>query len=319
MTKLKKKTQSGFTLIELLVVLGIIGLLISLLLPAVQSARESARRIMCANNLKQIGLALHHFHETRGFFPPGAISGTNTQAATTTSKRLAIPSGVTHGWAPFLLPFVEQQNLFDRYDFQFDWRDPANQVVRTTPLAIFICPSTPGRNRIDAFNSAQFGAVDAAVSDYGVNNAIDHQLFRLNLIDFESSRANLGVMRPDELHSFADILDGSSNTMWVCECSGRPQRYVAGGLSLAGGRRSGAGWTDRQNEFITHGYSPSGLSTPGPCAVNCTNDNEIYAFHKGGALSMFGDGSIRFVSTDVEIRIIARLITKAGREANTGF
>ncbi len=315
--RLSVRPARGFTLVELLVVIAIIGILVSLLLPAVQAAREAARRMQCSNNLKQIGLSLHTFHDTRKFFPPGGISTSTTATALRTKQAFNIPGGVTHGWAVFLLPYVEQQNLYDQYRFDLDWRHATNRPVREQQLSVMQCPSSQ-RNRFDQFNASGFGTVQAAAGDYGVNNAIDSGLAALNLIDAQTQAAPNGVMRVNELHGFADIIDGSSNTTWICEDAGRPARFVTGRRVLAG-RVSGGGWADRENEYITHGFTSTGLASPGPCPINCTNNNEIYAFHPQGAMCMFGDGSVRFVSQTVDIRVIGRVLTRAAGEAQTNL
>ena len=137
-----RRTQSGsFTLVELLVVITIIGVLIALLLPAVQAAREAARRMACSNNLKQIGLALHNYHTALSSFPPGYIStvGPNENPGVIADDR-----GPGWGWAAMLLPYLEQDNIYAQIHFNKDITDPTNAVVRTTSLPVFLCPSDTG-------------------------------------------------------------------------------------------------------------------------------------------------------------------------------
>jgi len=129
----RKRTRRAFTLVELLVVIAIIGILVALLLPAVQTAREAARRVQCSNNLKQIGLASHNYHDVFGCFPPGSI----TEGPCCTQKSRI-------NWAIALLPYIEQQQLFDLYDHRVYNEDPANEVVRKTFVAAQVCPSDPG-------------------------------------------------------------------------------------------------------------------------------------------------------------------------------
>jgi prepilin-type N-terminal cleavage/methylation domain-containing protein len=306
----------GFTLVELLVVIAIIGILVAMLLPAVQAAREAARRSQCTNNLKQIGLALHSFHDTYKVFPPGAID-TNTAPGNAAAKQFQIPDAVEHGWIVFLLPKLEQQNLYDIYDFDKDWRAVENQQARETRLEILQCPSAPGANRVHQFTWNNT-TVRAAPSDYGVDNRINPSLGPLGLIDPESQAKPNGVMRVNLLSSFSDIVDGTSSTMWICEVAGRP-RLFQGKAPGASNNVSGAGWADRDNEFITHGYTSDGMTTPGPCPINCTNNNEIYAFHPGGAMCLLGDGSVRFIAETVSMRIIGRLLTATAREPVGAF
>jgi type II secretory pathway pseudopilin PulG len=289
-------------------VIAIIGILVALLLPAVQAAREAARRTECSNNLKQLGLALHNFHDTYKVFPAGGIDNGNNVAA----QKFNIPNGVEHGWAIFLLPRMEQQTIYDRYLFDKDWRAPENQPVVSTRLPTMQCPSAPNANRFHQF-TWNGNPVRAAVTDYGVDNAINSALGPLGLIDADSQARPQGVMRVNSLQSFSDITDGSSNTMWICEDAGRPMRFQ-GKKPVPGGSFSGAPWADRDNEYITHGYTTDGTASPGLCPINCTNNNEIYSFHPGGAMCLLGDGSVRFVAETVSIRIVGRLLTAGGKE-----
>ena len=165
-----ERRRPAFTLVELLVVIAIIGILVALLLPAVQAAREAARRMQCSNNLKQIGLALHNFEGVHKFLPPGAVAGST---ATDAHNAFRIPTRVEHGWAIFLLPWLEQQGVYDLYDLRRDWRAPQNRTARETDLAVFKCPTTPDRDRVDSESYGGFGTVVSAVSDYGVDNAIN--------------------------------------------------------------------------------------------------------------------------------------------------
>jgi prepilin-type N-terminal cleavage/methylation domain-containing protein len=301
-------TRSGLTLVELLVVMAIVSLLAAIALPAVQRVRESARRVQCANHLRQIGLAMHQFHDAKRYFPPGAVSIGGTRAAQAVKRRLGVPEGVEHGWQIFLLPYCEQSSLYYRYDLSVDWRGEPNAEAREQVVPIFQCPSALQRARYDQFRSGQWGEVVAAVTDYGACGAVDAALFRHGLIDPLSSRLPAGVLRPNELATIADILDGTSHTLWITEDAGRPERLVAGHRRVSG-RATGAGWADRQNEFVLHGYTATGLATPGPCAINCINDNEIYSFHPQGALASFADASVHFLPAATDIRIVAGWVT----------
>lgn len=307
---LRKERRTAFTLVELLVVIAIIGILVALLLPAIQAAREAARRTQCRNNLKQIGTAMHQFHDTFGHLPPGGVSGSSSSDA---HQRFKIPVNLLHGWTVFLLPYMEQQAVYDQYRLDRDWRDPLNRAARETDLPVMKCPSTPDGRRVDTQTIGGYGSVTAAVTDYGVNNAVSTTLYGLGLIDVESYNRPRGVMQVNELQRFPDISDGLSNTSWIMECAGRPAAYRAGNV-LVSGTISGAGWANRDNEYITHGYTSNGASSPGNCAVNATNNNEIFAFHPGGAQILMGDASVQFLSKDVDIRVVGRLLTRMAGE-----
>src|SRR5260370_19613008 len=151
--------RSGFTLIELLVVIAIIAILIALLVPAVQKVREAASRLQCKNNLKQIGLALHNYHGTNKSLPPGFRS----KAASVDGDSL----GPGWGWGAYLLPYLEQENVFRQIDFTKDIAAPANAQARLTSLAVFLCPSdSPDRPTVTINDDSAKPIGDVAFRHY---------------------------------------------------------------------------------------------------------------------------------------------------------
>jgi prepilin-type N-terminal cleavage/methylation domain-containing protein/prepilin-type processing-associated H-X9-DG protein len=301
----KPDLRRGFTLIELLVVIAIIGVLIGLLLPAVQKVREAASRMKCASNLKNIGLALHQHHDTYGVFPPGRVD-----APYTVPQGQIIQGG--HGTFPFLLPFLEQEALARIYRWDRRSQGPENQPVATTPLKVFQCPSAEADRWVTAVEDPgnySYGG-RGACADYGGVLEIDTRLVESGLVD--RAAYYQGVLTKNYLTRLADITDGASQTILVTECAGRPRLWRAGrpvpGIYASGGAWVGGTLT------LGQGSTPDGATKPGPCAINCTNDHEVYSFHPGGANAVFADGSVHFLKASMDIRIFARLATRAGGE-----
>lgn len=316
----RNQGRQAFTLVELLVVIAIIGILVSLLLPAVQAARESARRIQCTNNLRQLGLAAHNFHDTNGKLPSSV-----RPAGLTPLPRIA---GLT-----FLLPYIEQRNAYDLYDQTKNWSDPANLPVTAQPLNNFLCPSSPDPKRLDGLPEASpwIGKL-VAVTDYSPTIGVDQRLFSLGLVD----QAGPGMLTKNGEPRLADVLDGLSNTIMYAESAGRPYVYRRGNKKFSDlpyARVNAGGWSRPASDFSVDGSSYDGASLPGPCAINCTNGEDVgsvafphpyygsegtaeaFAFHPGGANFAFGDGSVRFIASTIGIREFARLVTRQGGEA----
>jgi prepilin-type N-terminal cleavage/methylation domain-containing protein len=314
--------RNGFTLIELLVVIAIIGVLVALLLPAVQAAREAARRTQCANNLKQLGLAAHNFHDTQGKLPSSV-----RPAGLTTLPRIA---GLT-----LSLHYIEQGNAYQAYNQSKNWFDPANLPVTARQFPTYLCPSTPEPKRLDGVPEASPWTGNlVAVTDYSPTIGVDQRLESAGLVDF----AGTGILPKNGEPRLADVIDGLSNTIMYGESAGRPYVYRQGRKvgNLPGRRVNGGGWSRPASDFSLDGSSFDGATLPGPCPLNCTNGDdfgstpfphpyygtegtgEAFAFHPGGAQFALGDGSVRFISQTIGIRDFARLITRDKGEVNFG-
>ncbi len=297
------RRRAAFTLIELLVVIAIVSLLIALLLPAIQRVREAAARMQCANHLRNIGIAQHNFHGDHNYF---AVTWTQTPLGA------ALPN---MGYMVFLLPYLEQDALYRKFDLTQDWRTTANAAGRQTQLKFVQCP-TADANRTDRFSSAVYGIVEGACGDYAIIDEVKTLLGpgSLNLVD----RAGEAVLVKNGYRKFADMIsgDGSSNSVMILECAGRPQRYARRRLIWDGltNRITGGQWADSQNDIGLDGSSYDGLSTGGPCAINCSNSNEPYSFHPNGINVLMGDGAVLFVKETINIRVFARMVTKDGGE-----
>jgi prepilin-type N-terminal cleavage/methylation domain-containing protein/prepilin-type processing-associated H-X9-DG protein len=304
----KSQRRPGFTLVELLVVIAIIAVLVGLLIPAVQKVREASSRMKCSNNLKNLGLALHEFHDTYGKFPPGQAAGPLPEAGVT-------QAGVNHGWAPFILPYIEQQQLAALYRWDLQAAGPPNQQVLTTQLKMFQCTSVPEQDRYMTFGAFQSYGGKGACGDYAPTWYVDPDLVPFlvarGLID--SPTDHRGVLVPNEMTRLAAITDGASNSILLAEDAGRPRQWRAG---HAGPDQTvlGGPWAAFNNGIMLQGASPDGATRPGQCAINCTNEREVYSFHPGGANAVFADGSVRFLKAGMSIRVLAALVTRAGGE-----
>jgi prepilin-type N-terminal cleavage/methylation domain-containing protein/prepilin-type processing-associated H-X9-DG protein len=305
--------RGALTLVELLVVIAIIGVLVALLLPAVQMAREAACRTACSNKLKQIGLACHQHHDTYGVFPPGWV-----QVPATVPQGKIVQGGA--GFGAFLLPYIEREDLARLYHWDKRAQGPENQPVATTQLKIFQCPSAEPNRWVTAVEDPgnySYGG-RGACGDYSGIRDIDTALVEMGLVDPAANYEGVltaSYITEQFLRRLAQITDGASQTILVTECAGRPKLWQAGRL-VPGERATGGVWVAGTLTF-GRGSSANGATQPGPSAINCTNDREVYSFHPSGANACFADGSVHFLPAGINIRVFARLATCAGGEVAT--
>jgi prepilin-type N-terminal cleavage/methylation domain-containing protein/prepilin-type processing-associated H-X9-DG protein len=329
--------RSGFTLIELLVVIAIIAILIGMLLPAVQKVRESAARSQCSNNLKQLGIAYATYENNYGRLPPSAFYDL-TPAATG-----GLP--IAHGWGVYLLPFIEQDNLFKQYNMNQPFVTPGNQAVISNPVKTMLCPSAIHsaptyngtiKNPLTGTNIPFTAAVADYAPDSGINGGAAALLNSLGATPPYTTAASVagasyptlqgpapplalaGLSATNGSRRFTDIKDGTSNTLILAEDAGRPERWRLG-TQVAGQSSDGAGWGDPNAEYGLDGTDPATATAgTGTCAINCHNDNEVYSFHTGGANILFCDGSVHFISANVNVVTFGALITANGQEIIPG-
>lgn len=285
----------GFTLVELLVVIAIIGILIALLLPAVQAAREAARRTQCQNNMRQFGLAILNYENQRGSFP---------------ASRVTYPK--EHSWTPLGLPFCEQPALQQQYRMDQNWTHASNRTIVKTQLAIFLCPSGPVR---EASPICEYAA-----GDYGSVNEVKMDYYENTLVPVPPLRG--GVLQKEIPTKASWIKDGLSQTIMIAEDTGRPASWRKGqrvydpfppyNPSIVS---DGHCWADPDTGFSISGTTKDGKYFGGDCVVNCSNDSEIYAFHPGGANVCYADGSVHFISEGIRHQTLTAMCTRAGAEA----
>jgi prepilin-type N-terminal cleavage/methylation domain-containing protein/prepilin-type processing-associated H-X9-DG protein len=274
-------TRRGFTLIELLVVIAIIAVLIGLLLPAVQKVREAAARMTCKNNLKQLGLALHNYHDRNNAFPPGYLSGVTSGG---------VDTGPGWGWGAFLLPDVEQDNLYRTIRFDRDIRDTLNAAPRVQGLAVFRCPSD---QRIDTFSPVDAGGNPVTTVAHGNYVAV----FGSNEIEDNPGLGN-GMFYRNSRIRFADLTDGTSHTLAVGERSS----------NLAKATWTGSVTGAEEAQALVLGTADHPPNDPH------AHTEDFWSRHASGVNFLLGDGSVQSLNNSINPAVYAALATRAGGE-----
>ena len=305
------RTAKGFTLVELLVSIAIVGILIALLLPSVQGAREVARRVQCASNLRQVGIALHNHVDSRKAFPASGWTIASPQN----------PTGSYLGWQATVLVHLEQSQVAIGYDRNKHWWADSNLLLGRIPISVYQCPSVPLTERPRSLVAkpprpavvldSPLGATDYAAI-IGIRASIAPQTY----VSTESTRS---VMFRNSATRFADITDGTSHTVMVVESSARPAVFRQARLVRDAGNDQGNGWVDSEGGFSLDGSDASGTRlgqgpSVTPYAMNRTNENEPYSFHSGGVHFLYADGRIEFTDESIDLLIAAGLCTRSAGE-----
>lgn len=334
----------GFTLVELLVVIAIIGVLVALLLPAVQAARESARRSQCLNNQKQMGLAIHQFHDSKKKLP--------------SSVRPFASNTIRAGAFVLLLPYLERSDLFDQYDFSVTWSHPNNLPITSTRIASYECPSSPAvggkdHNPDGATPGATWNPI-VANGDYGASLGVHPGLVAIGAgknppvpingsfaLSSNPERPTNGFLPKNTAINFGHVTDGLSNTIAIIESAGRPLVQRRGGLldpDPSNHRVNGGGWCRPASDILFAGTNAAGDASPGEFVgrANGTDvgqetygasgypdwgtegNSQPYAFHNGVINLAMGDGAARSIATDVNFGVFAALVTRNGAGVASG-
>jgi prepilin-type N-terminal cleavage/methylation domain-containing protein len=294
----RRRVQAGFTLLELLVVIAIIAVLIGLLLPAVQKVREAAARVRCANNLKQVGLALHAYHDAIGGFPPGHRD-----------PRPLPDFGPGWGWAAYLLPYLEQDNLYRALGVNSQQLGGGANLAPATPLTqtalgVFICPSDPGpltNPYYDFHGKSNYRGVGG--SNWKMQNTPIGYVWSDGLLNDSAN----GTFWRNSRVRLADITDGTSNTLVVGETALDQARDKWGGIWVGSVRRDGTllwvssvYWSVDTDTLRINGSDKWGFCSP----------------HPGGAYFLRGDAGVSFVRDQTDPGVV---VAMCGRNDGVAF
>jgi len=314
----------GFTLVELLVVIAIIGILVALLLPAVQSAREAARRTECASNLKQIALAVHHYHDTFGVYPPGRL-GCDSGNYSKPYCNGPPPHTCASGFA-LLLPFIEQQTLYDMLDMETypiwplpvaalgyvpGWEANHPEAIRAieTRIKLYVCPSDTAEPNTN-YHSLRYGInVAPATSSYAFSMGTRGPSWG---VGHATKLYNDGLFMYARVFRERDVVDGTSSTFIVGEAiNGHETKYANCNV-----------WTEAGRFNTSLRCTEVPLNTPSPIGwagtPNTMSNGAFESLHPGGAQFAFADGHVSFVAENIDLATYRALSTRAGREVIAG-
>jgi prepilin-type N-terminal cleavage/methylation domain-containing protein len=299
--------RRGFTLIELLVVIAIIAILIALLLPAVQQAREAARRTQCKNNLKQIGLAMHNYESAHRVFPPSSISGFGRGVWNYPGTGPADPNIRLHSFASLILPFIDGANLYNAIDYNVSALAPANRQIASQVLPFYRCPSYAGRE----FSNDPFYVTTVGFDRFAIRNYVG--MGARTVVGLSGAIPAEGVLFPQSRTGFRDIPDGTSNTIMIAETrEERASVWIDGTSATVAARWMRLMPPDYAGNTVAINYQPyfQGGVFPNSIGQNWGPSS----FHVGGAHHLLCDGAVRFISENLDVGVYDALVTRNGGE-----
>jgi prepilin-type N-terminal cleavage/methylation domain-containing protein len=365
------RRQRGFTLIELLVVIAIIAILIALLLPAVQQAREAARRTQCKNHLKQLGLAIHNYESTYNRIPSAGIyyNGSGTASATNPRPYAAFPVS----FFTAALPYMDQAPIYNQWNFGFHYQGVAtNTTLAASSIDPFLCPSN---GNFSKGGGRGFGQTDYMPLSYTDMSAVPADNgARINASITAANQTKEAMMGGPGNAGFKDAVDGTSNLICIFESAGKPAETATNGVNyipitytsfgggasqptgfwnqpLVNGTGVTASWCSGTASFCPNRWADpaSGDGVSGPFAANtaggagtlmgsdrkvinnnktpkngpaacpwttkeCGPNTEPFSYHEGGSQALLGDGTVRFISENIDVQTIRRLVSRADGE-----
>ncbi len=313
------RKHSAFTLVELLVVIAIIGILVSMLLPAVQAAREAARRTQCTNNLKQLGVGFHNYHDTHKVFPPAYVIQPGGGGVHGTPDPTTRDAGPGWAWGTLLFPFLEQGNLHDRFNMNLPCWDPSNAAATATQVNLFLCPSATRTEGLVQVKDDAGGVLATLARSCYVANAGQEEPWLFAVDDYQNIAD--GPLYRNSRTRFADVTDGLSNTVFLGEhhpvLSEKTWVGVVPGAMVCPQPEFAFSICEPGAILVNAHSGPCSIVTPpvihppnSPVAAPC----QMYAEHPGGCNVLLGDGSVRFVSETINQLTWAGLASRAEGE-----
>jgi len=336
----RSRVRCGFTLVELLVVIAIIGILVGLLLPAVQAAREAARRMQCGNNIRQIGLALHNFESARQKLPPSSVQSPSAAVMASSELKEFLKVGTTgingndyakQCFLTIVLAQLEQTNVLNSgtgYNQKLDWYDPLNRSASSAVIPTYLCPSSPASSKFldtvnlgsaDRTTYAASGNWKPALTDYMAVNRANNRTAAWDAMTasnpvFPGADAISGILQSNRFTKFAAITDGLSNTILVAEASARPARYVSSKLieSYAGGASAfmNGPWAHSGNDIAVDGSNMtviSGVPTASTITTTLGTTCSVNCTNQG-EIYAFHTGGAQVVMGDASTHFISASI-----------